>query len=48
MHLQALGPDRFRICYQEGTFDTLQKGGNRIVRVEMQASIAQRSPSRQE
>ncbi len=36
-NLQALGPDRFRIIYQEGTFDTLQKGGNRIVRVEMSA-----------
>ena len=39
-NLQALGTDRFRICYQEGTFDTLQEGGNRIVRVELKATPA--------
>jgi len=36
-NIQALAADRFRICYQEGSFDALQEGGNRIVRVEMTA-----------
>ena len=37
-NLQALGPDRFRICYQEGTFDKYQTGGHRIVRLELNAT----------
>ncbi|MAV38497.1 MAG: hypothetical protein CMJ59_23925 [Planctomycetaceae bacterium] len=36
--LQALGPDRFRVCYQEGSFLNLQSGGNRLVRVELTTS----------
>ena len=36
-NLQSLGRDRFRIVYQEGTFDEYQAGGHRIVRVEMNA-----------
>ena len=35
-NLQALADDRFRIVYQEGTFDAYQEGGNRIVRSEIQ------------
>ena len=35
-NLQALADDRFRVVYQEGTFDTYQDGGNRLVRSEIQ------------
>ena len=35
-NIQALTDNRFRIIYQEGTFDTYQEGGNRIVRSEIQ------------
>ena len=35
-NLQTLADDRFRIVYQEGTFDDYQGGGNRIVRSEIQ------------
>ena len=35
-NLQALAANRFRIVYQEGTFDAYQEGGNRIVRSEIQ------------
>ena len=42
-NLQALADNRFRIVYQEGTFDAYQEGGNRIVRSETQIG-AQRSP----
>ena len=37
-HLQAQAEDRFRIVYQEGTFDAYQDGGNRIVRTEIRAA----------
>lgn len=37
-NLQALSSNRFRICYQEGTFDKYQPGGHRIVRLELQAT----------
>ena len=36
--LQTVGPDRFRVCYQEGSFLNLQSGGNRLVRVELTAT----------
>jgi hypothetical protein len=36
-NLQVLGDDRFRICYQEGTFNKYQPGGHRIVRLELTA-----------
>lgn len=36
-NLQALGNDRFRVCYQEGTFNKYQPGGHRIVRMELSA-----------
>ncbi len=39
-NVQTLGPDHFRIVYQEGTFDAFQEGGNRIVRVEIKATPA--------
>jgi len=35
-NLQALADDRFRVVYQEGSFDAYQKGGNRLVRTEIQ------------
>ena len=35
-NLQALTDDRFRVVYQEGSFDAYQEGGNRIVRSEIQ------------
>lgn len=35
-NLQALADNRFRIVYQEGTFDAYQEGDNRIVRSEIQ------------
>ena len=35
-NLQALGDDRFRVVYQEGSFDAYQEGGNRLVRSEIQ------------
>ena len=37
-NMQALGSDRFRICYQEGTFNKYQPGGHRIVRLELQTT----------
>ena len=37
-NVQALGKDRFKIVYAEGTFDAYQKGGNYIVRVEIAAA----------
>ena len=39
-NLQAVAEDRFRIVYQDGTFDTYQSGGNRIVRSEIQTARA--------
>ena len=39
-NLQALAPDRFRICYQEGTFKKYQPGGHRIVRTELKVATA--------
>ncbi len=39
-NLQALAEDRFRIVYQEGTFDAYQEGGNRIVRSEISVASA--------
>ena len=46
-NLQALAEDRFRIVYQEGTFDAYQEGGNRIVRSEISvASASQRVAAR--
>jgi hypothetical protein len=38
-NLQPLAADRFRICYQEGTFNEFQPGGHRIVRVEIQTEV---------
>ena len=35
-NLQALADDRFRVVYQEGSFDAYQEGGNRLVRSEIQ------------
>lgn len=37
-NLQVLGDDRFRVCYQEGTFNEYQPGGHRIVRLELTAT----------
>ena len=37
-NLQVLGDNRFRICYQEGTFNKYQSGGHRIVRLELTAA----------
>ncbi len=37
-NLQVLGEDRFRVCYQEGTFNKYQPGGHRIVRLELTAT----------
>ena len=37
-NLQALAEDRFRVVYQEGTFDAHQEGGNRIVRSEIRVA----------
>ena len=34
-NLQVLGDNRFRVCYQEGTFNEYQPGGHRIVRLEL-------------
>ena len=39
-NLQALASDRFRICYQEGTFNTDQPGGHRIVRLVLKVATA--------
>ena len=41
-NLQALASDRFRICYQEGTFmpNKYQSGGNRLVRTELKVTTA--------
>ena len=41
-NLQALADDRFRVVYQEGSFDAYQEGGNRLVRSEIQV-VPQRS-----
>jgi hypothetical protein len=40
-NMQSLGPDRFRVVYQEGAFDGPQAGGHRLVRVEMTARRGQ-------
>ncbi len=37
-NLQALADDRFRVVYQEGSFDAHQEGGNRLVRSEIQVN----------
>ena len=37
-NLQSVGADRFRVCYQEGTFLNHQEGGSRLVRVEFKAT----------
>ncbi|MBO51530.1 MAG: hypothetical protein CMJ69_12190 [Planctomycetaceae bacterium] len=37
-NLQITGKNRFRVCYQEGTFNKFQPGGHRIVRLELTAT----------
>jgi len=37
-HLQSLAPGRFRAVYDESSFSGVQEGGNRIVRVEVEAT----------
>ncbi len=40
--VQTLGADRFRVCYQEGTFNKFQPGPNRIVRTEVEVTRGSR------